>query len=79
MSGVSEAERLSAAVSDVVRRLLEERGMSGNQLAKASGLEQTGLARKLRGAVAFTLDDLAAIAPVLGVKVADIIEWAQRA
>lgn len=75
---MSEAERLSAAVSDVVRRLLEERGVSGNQLAKASGVEQTSIARKLRGARAFDLDDLAAIAPVLEVKVADIIEWAQK-
>ena len=73
------AEQLSAAVSAVVRRLLEERDMSGNQLAKASGVEQTSIARKLRGARAFDLDDLAAIAPVLEVKVADIIEWAQRA
>ena len=72
------AEQLSAAVSAVVRRLLEERDMSGNQLAKASGVEQTSIARKLRGSRAFDLDDLAAIAPVLEVRVADIIEWAQR-
>jgi transcriptional regulator with XRE-family HTH domain len=71
-------EQLSRAVSGEVRRLLDERGMSGNQLAKATGLEQTTVARKLRGARAFDLDDLAAIAPVLEVKVADLIEWAQR-
>lgn len=71
-------EQLSRAVSGEVRRLLEERGMSGNQLAKASGLEQTTVARKLRGARAFDLDDLAALAPVLEVKVSDLIEWAQR-
>jgi len=71
-------EQLSHAVSAQVRRLLEERGMSGNQLAKATGIEQTNVARKLRGAGAFDLDDLAAIAPVLEVKVTDIIEWAQR-
>jgi hypothetical protein len=33
-------EQLSRAVSAEVRRLLDERNMSGNQLAKASGLEQ---------------------------------------
>jgi transcriptional regulator with XRE-family HTH domain len=71
-------EQLSRAVSAEVRRLLEERGMSGNQLAKAAGMEQTTIARKLRGARAFDLDDLAAIAPVLDVRVADLIEWAQR-
>jgi transcriptional regulator with XRE-family HTH domain len=69
---------LSGAVSAEVRRLLEERGMSGNQLAKASGLEQTTIARKLRGVRSFDLGDLAAIAPVLEVKVTDIIEWAQK-
>jgi transcriptional regulator with XRE-family HTH domain len=71
-------EQLSRAVSAEVRRLLEERGMSGNQLAKAAGMEQTTIARKLRGARAFDLDDLAAIAPVLDVRVADLIEWAQK-
>lgn len=71
-------EDLARAVSAEVRRLVEERGLSGNKLAKAAGLEQTGVAAKLRGAVAFSLRDLAAIAPVLEVKVTDIIEWAQR-
>jgi transcriptional regulator with XRE-family HTH domain len=75
---VSE-EQLSRAVSAEVRRLLEERGLSGNQLAKASGVPQTSIAGKLRGASAFSVDDLAAIAPVLEVKVSDLIEWAQRA
>jgi transcriptional regulator with XRE-family HTH domain len=70
---VSE-EQLSRAVSAEVRRLLEERGLSGNQLAKASGVPQTSI----RGASAFSVDDLAAIAPVLEVKVSDLIEWAQR-
>lgn len=75
---VVTADQLSRAVTAEVRRLLAERGMSGNQLAKASGIEQTSIARKLRGAGVFDLDDLAAIAPVLEVKVADLIEWAQR-
>jgi transcriptional regulator with XRE-family HTH domain len=72
-------EQLSAAVSTEVRRLLDERGMSGNQLAKAAGLEQTTVARKLRGVRSFDLDDLAAIAPVLEVTAAELVEWAQRA
>jgi transcriptional regulator with XRE-family HTH domain len=71
-------EQLSRAVSAEVRRLLEERNMSGNQLAKASGVEQTAIARKLRGTGVFDLDDLAAIAPVLEVKVSDLIDWAQH-
>lgn len=75
---VVTADQLSRAVGAEVRRLLAERGMSGNQLAKAAGLEQTGVARKLRGTGVFTLDDLAAIAPVLEVTVAELIEWAQH-
>jgi transcriptional regulator with XRE-family HTH domain len=70
-------EQLSRAVSAEVRRLLDERNMSGNQLAKASGLEQTTIARKLRGVRSFDLDDLAAIAPVLGVEPHELVEWAR--
>lgn len=77
LAAVTPAQ-LSKAVGAEVRRLLGERGMSGNQLAKAAGLEQTGVARKLRGTGVFTLDDLAAIAPVLEVTVTELIEWAQR-
>jgi transcriptional regulator with XRE-family HTH domain len=71
-------EQLSRAVGAEVRRLLEERGLSGNQLAKATGIPQT-VAAKLRGTRRVHVDDLAAIAPVLEVKVSDLIDWAQRA
>jgi DNA-binding Xre family transcriptional regulator len=71
-------EDFARAVSAQVRRLLDERGISGNQLAKASGVPQTSIAGKLRGASAFTLNDLDSICSTLGVKVSDLIEWAQR-
>jgi transcriptional regulator with XRE-family HTH domain len=71
------SEQLSRAVARVIGRLLAERGLSGNQLAKTAGLEQTSVARKLRGASSFSLDDLAAVCPVLGVKVADVLELAE--
>lgn len=71
-------EDLARAVSAQVRRLLEERGISGNQLAKAAGIPQTSIASKLRGMSAFTLNDLDCICSTLGVKVSDLIEWAQR-
>ena len=71
-------DQLSAAVSREVRRLLDERGMSGNALAKATGIPQTSIAGKLRGATSFTVDDLDAICRVLEVKVANLMEWAQR-
>jgi DNA-binding Xre family transcriptional regulator len=71
-------EDFARAVSAQVRKLLEERGISGNQLAKAAGLEQTTVARKLRGVLAFTLNDLDDICSTLGVKKSDLIEWAER-
>lgn len=71
-------EDLARAVSAQVRRLLEERGISGNQLAKAAGIPQTSIASKLRGMSAFTLNDLDSICSTLGVKVSDLIDWAQR-
>ena len=73
------AEDLARAVSAEIRRVLEERGMSGNQLAKAVGMDQSTVARKLRGAHAFTLNELDSVCSVLGIKVSDLMEWAQRA
>lgn len=72
-------DQLSAAVAAEVRRLLDEREMSGRDLAKATGIPQRTIAGKLRGAQPFTVDDLDAVCRVLGVKVADLMEWAQRA
>lgn len=72
------SEQLSAAVAAEIRRLLEERGMSGNALAKASDIPQTSIAGKLRGVSPFDLDDLAAICRVLDVDVTDLLSWAQR-
>lgn len=71
-------DQLSAAVAREVRRLLEERGMSGNALAKATGIPQTSIAGKLRGASAFTVDELDAVGRALEVKASELLEWAQR-
>lgn len=71
-------EQLTEAVAVQIRRLLEERGISGNQLAKATGISQPSIARKLRGATSFDLADLDRICVVLGVKPAEVLEWAQR-
>jgi transcriptional regulator with XRE-family HTH domain len=67
------------AVRDVVGRLLTERGMSGRQLALAAGVNERAMARKLSGASPFDLADLEALAPVLDVTAAEIVEWAERA
>lgn len=70
-------EQLSRAVAAEISRLLEERGMSGNALAKATGIPQTSISGKLRGVSPFDLDDLQAICGALDVDVTDLLSWAQ--
>lgn len=72
------SEQLSAAVAAEIRRLLEERGMSGNALAKATGIPQSSVSNKLNGRHAFDVDDLQAICQVLDVQVADLLSRAER-
>jgi transcriptional regulator with XRE-family HTH domain len=73
------SEQLSRAVAQEVRRLLDERGMSGRALALAAGINPRSIDRKLAGTSAFDVDDLAAVAPVLGVAASDLLAWAERA
>ncbi len=70
--------QLSAAVADVVRSLLADRGWSGRQLARETGINQATVARKLREESAFDLDDLQAIANALSVDVIDLMSAATR-
>jgi transcriptional regulator with XRE-family HTH domain len=70
--------QLSAAVADVVRSLLSERGWSGRQLARETGINQASVARKLREDSPFDLDDLHAIAQALSVDLTDLISAATR-
>jgi transcriptional regulator with XRE-family HTH domain len=71
-------EELSSAVAEQIRRLLEERGISGRQLAAQTGIPQRTIANKLSGKSPFDLDDLAKIADMLQVGVTDLLAWAQR-
>lgn len=64
---------LSEEVRAHLVRLLEQRGMSGRQLARATGISQPSLSRKLRGTAPIDVDDLEAIAGALGVTVADLV------
>lgn len=72
-------EQLSRAVAEQVRQLLADRGMSGRALALASGINPRSVDRKLAGQSPFDVDDLAAIAPALGVAASDLLAWAERA
>jgi transcriptional regulator with XRE-family HTH domain len=64
---------LSEEVRAHLARLLEQRGMSGRQLARETGIPQPSLSRKLRGAAPLDVDDLEAIAGALGIPVADLV------
>ncbi|WP_170861204.1 helix-turn-helix domain-containing protein [Trujillonella endophytica] len=69
---------LSAAVAAVVRSLLSDRGWSGRQLARETGINQATVARKLREDSPFDLDDLQAIARALSVDLLDLLGAATR-
>lgn len=70
-------EQLSRAVAEQIRRLLTERGISGNQLATLTGIPQVTIARKLRGASPVDLDDVQAICLALDVDPVDLLALAQ--
>ncbi|WP_409331680.1 helix-turn-helix domain-containing protein [Trujillonella humicola] len=69
---------LSAAVASVIRSMLEERGWSGRQLARETGINQASVARKLREESPFDLDDLQAVAQAMGVELTEIVHAAAR-
>ncbi len=70
--------QLSAAVADVVRSLIAERGWSGRQLARETGINQATVARKLREDSPFDLDDLQRISQALSVDLTELISAATR-
>ena len=70
--------QLSAAMADVVRSLLAERGWSGRQLARETGINQATVARKLREESSFDLDDLQAISQAMSIDLVDLVSAATR-
>lgn len=71
-------EQLSRAVAAEIRRLLDERSMSGRELARRTGIPPRTVAAKLADRSPFDVDDLQVIAGVLEVDVTDLLSWAQR-
>jgi transcriptional regulator with XRE-family HTH domain len=70
-------EELKDAVAAEIRRLVADRNLSGRALAQRTGIPQRSLARKLAGVTAFDLNDLQVLAEVLGVRVTDLVSWAE--
>lgn len=71
------SEKLSAAVAAEVHRLCAEQGVSGRKLAQLTGMTLSVVQYKLAGKHPWDVDDLAVVAPALGVRVVDVIERAQ--
>lgn len=71
-------EELSRAVAAEVRRLLDERGWSGRELARRTGIAQGTLADKLAGRSSFDLDDLDKVCGQFEVDLTDLLAWARR-
>jgi transcriptional regulator with XRE-family HTH domain len=71
-------DQLSRAIAAEIRRLIDERGMSGRELARRTGIPSRTVAAKLADRSPFDVDDLQAIARVLEVDVTDLLAWAQR-
>lgn len=69
---------LSVEVAATVRRLAEERGWSGREVSRRSGIPQPSISRKLAGVHPFDLDDVEALCAVLEITVPQLVEWAQR-
>lgn len=67
---------LARAVAGEVNRLLLERGLTVNAAAKASGLPQRTLARRLAGEGALDLDDVQGLCRALDVDPVDLLRWA---
>ena len=73
MSDAANAERFKLTVAEEVRVALARRRVSGVKLAELIGRSQVYISRRLRGEVAFDVEDLALVADALDVAVADLL------
>lgn len=71
--GVFTQRLLRERVAEEVRALLARRMMTGADLATAIGKSPMYVSRRVRGEVAFDLDDMERLAVVFGVDVADLL------
>lgn len=67
------AQKTSTGTASTVRAEMARRGIKGRQLATQVGIPERTLRRRLAGHVPFTAEELAAVAVVLGVPVANLI------
>ena len=60
-------------VAERVRSAMVDKGQTAKSLAEAAGIPRTTLARRLTGNSSFTLNELDAIAPLLGLTAAHLL------
>lgn len=76
MSTIGElyrSESYSQRVAAEVRAHTARQGLMQKDLAKALGQNPSGITNRMRGRVAFTLDELAVLAELFGIEPADLM------
>ncbi len=66
------------AYARAVRAAVDDNGMSGSELARRLGRAQSYISLRLQGRKAWTLDELDAIASIIGMNPQDLMERARR-
>lgn len=75
---MSTMSHLPEAVARVICSEMARLGVTPAEVAAATGLRSAGLDERLRGNVPFSLEELDAVAPVLGSHAADLIGRARQ-
>jgi transcriptional regulator with XRE-family HTH domain len=76
--GVATQTALSVAVADEIRVALARKRMSAAGLARALGVSQTYVWRRLEGQTSFDLNDLEKISDIVGVPIVELLTAATR-
>lgn len=75
---IEDAQRLSLHVAGQIQQLRQERGLSLDALAAATGLHPTSIGLIVRGKRGMTLTTAAALAGALGVRLSDMLVEAEQ-
>lgn len=70
---MSTQPNAAAAVGAEVRGLLAKHKISQTSAGTRLGLSQSAMSRRLAGEIAFNVDELAALADLIGVPVSDLL------
>lgn len=74
---IDDAQRLSLHVASQIQQLRQERGLSLDALAAATGLHPTSIGLIVRGKRGMTLATAAALSGALNVRLSDLVRDAE--